>query len=134
MSDTVSQIDMESLPYFITPPGETDQMMLILAISMPVILLVFGAFFLHLHSVPDRMAHKASHNQLQLIGILTLLALFTHNNVLWLLALIVAALNPPDLLTPLRSMARSLARLSRRADGNDRRGSAPQDIGAGEDA
>jgi hypothetical protein len=62
------------------------------------------------------MAHKANHNQLQLIGLLTLLALLTHNNVLWLLALIIAALNPPDLLTPLRSMARSLARMSRRGE------------------
>jgi hypothetical protein len=74
--------------------------------------LLGGSFYLRLHSVPDRMAHRANHAQLQLIGILTLLALVTHNNLLWIAALVIAAINPPDLMTPLRSMAISLRNLA----------------------
>lgn len=114
MSENIPGLD--HLPSYVTGPGETDVLLVGAIILLPLIFLAFGAFFLSLHSVPDRMAHKVNHNQLQLIGLLTLLALLTHNNVLWLLALIVAALNPPDMLTPLRSMARSLARMSRRPD------------------
>jgi len=116
MSDTSSTDATEHLPHFIVAPGETDTLMILMMIAIPLVILGFGVFFLKLHSVPDRMAHKANHNQLQLIGLLTLLALLTHHNVLWLIALVVAALNPPDLLTPLRSMARSLLKLSKRAD------------------
>lgn len=115
MSDTASPEGGDHLPHFITPPGETDTLMILMMIALPLVILGFGVIFLRLHSVPDRMAHKANHNQLQLIGLLTLLALLTHNNLLWLIALVIAALNPPDLLTPLRSMARSLLRISHKA-------------------
>lgn len=116
MTDAISAAGLEHLPSFIAGPGETDVILVGAMILLPIIFLAAGAFILRLHSVPDRMAHQANHNQLQLIGLLTLLALLTHNNWLWLFALIIAALNPPDLLTPLRSMARSLARISRRDD------------------
>lgn len=102
----------EHLPFFITAPGETDILFQVVIWFMIVLLLLVGAFYLHLHSVPDRMAHKANHAQLQVVGILTLLALFTHNNLYWVAALVLAAINLPDLMTPIQSIARSLRRLA----------------------
>lgn len=111
MSDTATHAPAE-LPFYATAYGQTDTLMLICAGLILVGLVFGGVFYLHLHSVPDRMAHEANHTQLQLIGILTLIALFTHNNIFWIAAIILAALNPPDLMTPIQSMARSLQRMA----------------------
>ncbi|MDJ0859677.1 MAG: hypothetical protein QNJ03_11390 [Dinoroseobacter sp.] len=100
------------LPFFMTAIGQTDTLMIFMVVFVLALLIFGGVFYLHLHSVPDRMAHEANHTQLQLIGILTLIALLTHNNIFWIAAIIIAALNPPDFMTPLQSMARSLQRLA----------------------
>jgi len=41
-----------------------------------------------------------------------LLALFTHNNVFWVAALILALLKFPDFLTPINSISDSLKKLT----------------------
>lgn len=114
MSDSTGHgAGAEHLPFFITAPGETDILFNITVVFVLVLVLLLGVFYLKLHSVPDRMAHHANHAQLQLIGILTLLALFTHNNLYWVAAIVIAALNPPDFVTPINSIARSLRRLAK---------------------
>jgi len=44
--------------------------------------------------------------------VLALLALFTHNNVFWVAALILALLKLPDFVTPLNSISESLKKLT----------------------
>lgn len=116
MSDGTTAPHAFELPFYASAYGETDHLMVTCIWLLGIVLVLGGVFYLHLHSVPDRMAHKASHTQLQLIGILTLIALLTHNNIFWIAAIIIAALNPPDLMTPLQSMARSLQRMSGKDD------------------
>ncbi|MCV6596849.1 MAG: hypothetical protein OIF40_07175 [Mangrovicoccus sp.] len=103
----------EYLPFFITAPGQSDILFNITIGFVIFLILALGVFYLKLHSIPDRMAHGANHSQLQLIGILTLLALVTHNNIYWVIAIVLAALNPPDFVTPLNSIARSMRRLAK---------------------
>ncbi|WP_236638255.1 hypothetical protein [Mangrovicoccus ximenensis] len=103
----------EHLPFFITGPGQTDTLFTVITVFVILAVLGLGVFYLHLHSIPDRMAHTVNHTQLQLIGILTLIALLTHNNLFWVIAIVIAAINPPDFISPLNSMARSLRRLAR---------------------
>lgn len=113
MSDTHSAADPAAgMPFYMTPIGQTDSLMIIMIVGVIVVLVLGGVFYLSLHSVPDRMAHSVNHSQLQLIGILTLIALFTHNNAFWFAAIVIAALNPPDLMTPINIMARSLQRMA----------------------
>lgn len=100
------------LPAFITAPGETDVLLVVVVLSLLAIVLIVGNFYFKLHALPEKMAHKANSVQLQLVGVLALLALFTHNNLFWVAALLIAALRMPDFSTPLNSMARSLAELS----------------------
>lgn len=45
--------------------------------------------------------------------VLALLALFTHNNIFWVAALILALLKLPDFLTPINSMSESLKKLTK---------------------
>ncbi len=57
---------------------------------MVVLILAIGIFYLKIHAIPEQLAHKHGNTQSQLIMVLALLALFTHNNVFWVLALILA--------------------------------------------
>jgi hypothetical protein len=80
------------------------------------LVLLGGVIYLTLHSLPERMAHKRNAAQFQLIGILALLGLLTHNNLFWLIALVLAVVEVPDVMTPLRSIARSLEKATGRED------------------
>ncbi|MEM8554951.1 MAG: hypothetical protein AAGF71_09035 [Pseudomonadota bacterium] len=115
MSDsvaTVAGIAHDHIPHFVTAPGETDGLLVGLIVAFAIVVLGIGVFYLHLHSVPERMAHKANHAQLQLIGILSLLGLLTHNTAFWVAALVIAVINPPDVMTPIRSIAMSLRKMA----------------------
>ncbi|MGB0660296.1 MAG: hypothetical protein ACPGNV_08955 [Mangrovicoccus sp.] len=107
------------LPFYLAGPNGSDWLFSFTFGFMVLMIFAIAIFYLHLHSVPDRMAHKANNAQLQLIGILTLIALFTHNNIYWVAALVLAAINLPDFATPLTSIARSLRKLSGRENEED---------------
>ena len=68
--------------------------------------------YLKLHAIPEQLAHKHGNTQSQLIMVLALLALFTHNNIFWVAALILALLKLPDFLTPINSISESLKKLT----------------------
>lgn len=115
MSDTAH--GTEHYPVFITPPGETDTMLIAVMVFLALIALGFGVFYLKLHAIPEKMAHKSNHAQMQLVAILALIALFTHNNIFWVAALLLAAFQLPDYAGMLRSISQSLDRLARRSEG-----------------
>jgi len=115
MTSTTHPLAPDHLPFFITPPGETDTMMINVAIFLVGGILLAGVLYLTLHSLPERIAHKRNAMQLQLIAVLAVLALFTHNNLFWLLALLLAIVELPDIMGPLRSIARSLEIATARA-------------------
>jgi hypothetical protein len=50
--------------------------------------------------------------QLQIITVLGLLALFTHDNIFWIAALLLAVVRLPDFMTPIKSIAKSLEQLA----------------------
>ena len=97
-------------PFFITPPGETDVLLVGVIVFTVGLVLLVGVLYFNLHALPERMAHRSNHAQLQLVGILTLLALFTHNHIFWIAALLLVALKLPDLVTPLNRIANALDR------------------------
>jgi len=91
------------------------------AMTVITILMVLGigSLYFKLHAIPEHMAHADNHAQMQVIGILALLALFTHNNIFWVIALLVAAFRMPDFLSPLQSIAASLASLNKRVQADE---------------
>jgi len=96
------------LPVFVPGPDGADWLFTVVVVFVLVFVAILGNLYFRLHSLPEMMAHRANSAQYQLIGILALLALFTHNNLFWVAALLLAALKLPDLATPLYSIARSL--------------------------
>src|SRR6201990_3762687 len=100
------------LPGFITAPGETDILMVGVGIFLIGAVLMVGIFYLHLHTLPERMAHKSQKLQFEIVAVLGLLALFTHNHLFWVIGLFLAMVDLPDFGTPLRRIAGSVERIA----------------------
>jgi multisubunit Na+/H+ antiporter MnhF subunit len=86
------------LPFFITPPGETDVLFVIMAFVLVGAVLGIGVFFFWLHSLPERMVHNKI--QFDIVAVLALLSLFTHQHAFWVAALLIALVNFPSLSLP----------------------------------
>ena len=102
----------DHLPGFLTAPGETDVLFVVAACSTIGLVLAFGILFLRLHTLPERMAHKAHKLQFEIVAVLGLLALFTHVHLFWVAGLLLAFIDIPDFVTPLKRMAGALEKLA----------------------
>lgn len=100
------------LPGFITAPGETDVLMVVSLVFLLAIVVGVGVFYFRLHALPEQIAHKGQKVQFQIVAVLALIALFTHNHAYWIAALLLAFITLPDFLTPLSRMSESLVRIA----------------------
>jgi multisubunit Na+/H+ antiporter MnhF subunit len=112
MADAINPAATEHLPSFITAPGQTDVLMVIMTIVMVLAVLMFGILFFRLHTLPERMAHKSQKLQFEIVAVLGLIALFTHMHIFWVIGLILALIDFPDFGTPLRRIALSTETLA----------------------
>jgi hypothetical protein len=86
--------------------------MVVMGIFLIVAVLAVGIFYLRLHSMPERMAHKSQKIQFEVVAILGLLALFTHIHIFWVAGLLLAMIDLPDFGGPLRSIAGSVEKIA----------------------
>ena len=112
MSETLHPAAPHHLPGFITAPGDTDVLMVGVGIFLILAVVGVGNLYLHLHSLPERMAHKSKKLQFEIVAVLCLLSLFTHNHLYWVIALFLALIDLPDFITPLRRIAGSVDKLA----------------------
>jgi len=104
-------MNTEHIPGYLAG-AESDPLMTVMIFIIIALVLVAGVLYFKLHAVPEHIAHGKNHTQVQLIAVLTLLALFTHNNIFWVAALVLAVVELPDFLAPLKSIAKSLETLA----------------------
>lgn len=114
MAEALHPAAPHHLPAFITAPGETDVLFVVGIVVLLFVVVLLGGLYFKLHALPERMAHGASMIQYQLVAVLALIALFTHNNGFWIAALLIALVPVPDFFTPLSNMSESLARMAGR--------------------
>lgn len=119
MSGPIHPAAIEHIPAFVTAPGQTDYLFTGVVIFLIVIVLVIGNLYFQLHAVPERMAHRTSKVQMEIVAVLALISLFTHNHLFWIAGLLLAFVHIPDFSTPLYSIADSLAKLSGRPTVNE---------------
>ena len=112
MSEPLHSAAPHHLPSFITAPGDTDVLMIVVGIVLIVAVLAVGNIYLHLHTLPERMAHKSQKLQFEIVAVLGLLALFTHNHLFWVIGLFLAMVDLPDFGTPLRRIAGSVDKMA----------------------
>ncbi|NEX20257.1 hypothetical protein G3480_08005 [Thiorhodococcus mannitoliphagus] len=116
MAESLHPVAIHHLPPFITAPGETDVLFFVMAIFVLFAVIGIGIFYFKIHALPEQMAHRGQKVQFELVAVLALLALFTHNHLFWVAGLLLAFVPLPDFSTPLVSMARSLDRLAASAE------------------
>lgn len=80
------------LPFFVVAPGGTDYFMLGIGIFLVVVLLGLGALYFTVQAIPDRMASGSHKIQMQIVGILGVISLFTMNNAFWIAGILLAAI------------------------------------------
>jgi hypothetical protein len=102
----------QHLPSFITAPGETDALMVVMVIILVLSVLGFGLLFLRLHTLPERIAHRGHKLQFEIVAVLGLLALFTHMHIFWVAGLLLALIDLPDFGTPLNRIAGSTEKMA----------------------
>jgi amino acid transporter len=112
MSEGPHPLAPHDLPAFITAPGETDVLMVIMSLFLVFAVVMFGVLFFRLHSLPERIAHKSHKIQFEIVAVLCLISLFTHMHIFWIIAILLALIEIPDFTTPLRRIAGSVERMA----------------------
>jgi hypothetical protein len=112
MTNSPSVLAPEHLPFFITPPGETDVLFNIMVAFVVLCVAGLGVIFFTIHTLPERMAHRTKKVQLDFVAILGLIALFTNEHIYWIAALILAFIDLPDFLTPVQRIASAVENLA----------------------
>jgi hypothetical protein len=112
VNEAINPAAPHHLPGFITAPGDTDILMIVVGIILIGAVVGVGNLYLHLHTLPERMAHKTQKLQFEIVAVLGLLALFTHNHLFWVIGLVLALVDLPDFGTPLRRIAGSVEKIA----------------------
>ena len=112
MAESLNPAASHHLPSFITPPGGTDVLMVIMAIVLLLSILGFGILFLRLHTLPERMAHRTHKLQFEIVAVLGLIALFTHQHIFWVAGLLLALIDFPDFGTMMGRIAGSVEKMA----------------------
>ncbi len=112
MSAEVNPAATHYMPIFITPPGQTDVLMVVTAVFLLVVVVAFGVLFLRLHSLPERMAHRGHKLQFEIVAVLGLISLFTHIHAFWIAALLLAFIELPDIPGWMGRIARGVERIA----------------------
>lgn len=112
MAESLHAAATQHLPSFITAPGETDVLMVVMSIVLIVSIVMFGILFLRLHTLPERMAHRGHKIQFEIVAVLGLIALFTHMHIFWIAGLLLALIDIPDFGSSLNRIAGSAEKIA----------------------
>jgi hypothetical protein len=111
MSTTIHPAASDHLPLFITAPGSADILFNVVVVFAVFLLIMVMVLYFRLHALPEHIAHGTDKIQYEVVSVLVLISLFTHNHLYWILGLLLALVRLPDFTTPLTSMADSLAKM-----------------------
>lgn len=110
MSDTPHPAATPHLPWFLPGPDGSDSLFTFAVVLVLISIVLLGVLFFTLHSLPERLGHKKL--QFEIVAVLGLLSLFTHNHAFWVAGLLLALIDLPDVVTPLGRMSSALEKLS----------------------
>lgn len=116
MTEALHPLAPHHVPFFISSPDVTDVLMVATGIILLLAVVGIGVFYFKLHSLPEHLAHRGQKIQFELVSVLCLIALFTHNHAFWIAGLLLAIIPLPNFTSPLTSMAQSLGRMAGRGE------------------
>lgn len=100
------------LPNFLPAADGSDWLFAVTAFIVLGSVLAFGLLFLRIHTLPERMAHRGHKLQFEIVAVLGLLALFTHQHIFWVAGLLLALVDLPDFSGPMRRIAGSAEKIA----------------------
>jgi hypothetical protein len=112
MNESLNPAATQHVPFYITAPGGTDVLMVVLSVILLLSVLLFGSLFFRLHTMPERIAHRGHKIQFEIVAVLGLLALFTHIHLFWVAGLLLALIDIPDFAGSLKRIAGSTEKLA----------------------
>jgi hypothetical protein len=113
MAADIHPLATHHLPVFITAPGETDVLFNVMTGVVILAVVLIGVLYFKIHALPEHIAHRTTKIQYEIVAVLGLLSLFTHEHIYWIIGLLLALVELPDFSTPLAGMANSLAKMAR---------------------
>src|SRR4029078_9572700 len=117
MAADIHPLATHHLPVFITAPGETDVLFNVMTGVVILAVVLIGVLYFKIHALPEHIAHRTTKIQYEIVAVLGLLSLFTHEHIYWIIGLLLALIQLPDFSTPCVSMADSLAKMGGRTRG-----------------
>ena len=81
-SGAIASAARDYLPWYVTGPGETDVLFGLVAFALVLIVIGFGALYFTIQAIPDRMVKGTSKTQMQIVGLLGLVSLFTMKSLM----------------------------------------------------
>lgn len=108
MAESLHPAAENHLPMFITTPGQADVLFILMAVFVLAAVIGLGVIYFRLHALPEQVAHRGQKIQFEIVAVLALLALFTHNHLFWVAGLLLALIQFPDIKTPTSSIVGSL--------------------------
>lgn len=99
-------------PWFVAEPGRTDLLLIAMGVFLVLLVFLVGVLMLRLHHLPEHIAQKEQKAQYQLVAVLGLLAMFTHENLFWIAGLLLAMIDLPNFSGLLGRIAKSVERLA----------------------
>src|SRR5499433_2279098 len=112
MAASAHPVATHHLPWFITAPGETDVLMVVMAWILLGSVLGVGILFFRLHTLPERIAHRGKKMQFEIVAVLGLISLFTHQHIFWIIGLMLALVDLPDFSGYFGRIAGSVERIA----------------------
>jgi hypothetical protein len=112
MTEMLHPAATHNLPSFITPPGETDVLTVVMAVILALAVLMFGIIYFRLHALPEHIAHKSKRVQFEIVAVLGLISLFTHMHIFWIAGLLLAIIELPDFSGLLSRIAGSVEKMA----------------------
>ena len=104
---------VQHTPFFVTSPGSTDILLVVMAALLVGAVLAVGVLFFWLHSLPERLVHNSTKVHFDIVAVLALISLFTHIHLFWVAALLLALVRFPDFSIPgLNRIATSLEKMA----------------------
>ncbi len=110
MTNGANPAATDHIPWFMAAPDGSDTLLAVTTFVVLAATFAVGILFFKLHSLPERLGHKKF--QFEIVAVLTLLSLFTHIHLFWVIALLLALIDIPDFQTPLQRIAASVERIS----------------------
>src|SRR4051794_41266221 len=86
--------------------------MVVMGVFLIVAILAVGNFYLKLHTLPERMAHKSQKLQFEIVAGLGLLAVFMDVDIVLISGLVLVMVQISEFRPPLRSIAQSVGKIA----------------------